>query len=365
MALLCALSAFSVSAQESHHVDLDLLVFTQLDDGGDLNREEAFGYYAFRADLGVAVSDRVTLRANSAFALINSADQPELAESIENAETTSASGRLVALTTSWTFEWRPDDWTLALSGYYHQQKAHFIPGGSIHVGRSLAGGDAHISFDYALREGLNKRKSWDDTLRTREFHSTHNLLLTFSQTFSPAWLGSISLQLTRHVGFQSNPLNFVVIYEGGTPVRLTDELLPRRRDRAQLNLRARWSGRPGLSVGFDSSGYVDDWGIVSVAGEPSLELPLGDTRWRSWYRLSGQTATDHFAVRPQAEAEFQTMDSDLGAFVMHSLGTRVLIPWGRGAHDVLTAVSLSAYGFARDDGIYGMGMGAGVGWNWP
>lgn len=365
LALLAGLLAWNCAwAQEGKHsISLDVYAFSQGDEGGDLYRNEGFDYFAWALEMRFTLSEVFALNLVGTLGYIINEPVPELPETISNrALLTSASEELLTLDAAATLDISPPGlgWRFSPGFYYHQQHGYIVFGGDLGAVGELAGGDTVLSASYGFRHVRPVEASWEGHFPPRDRLVTHNVRVGWTQTLSPSWLLALGLQYTRQDGLLHSTLQYVTLFDSaGAPVELIDEALPRERNRFQVNARARWSPLQGLSVGLDTSLYLDDWGIVHGAVQPSVTLPVtARIRWRIWYRLSLQTGTKHHQDRPTSALEHRTQDSDLLGFSMHSPGTTVTIPIG--GSPLFWTLRVSGYGFYRDDDVYGAGGTLGV-----
>ncbi|MFT7621319.1 MAG: hypothetical protein ACI9WU_000480 [Myxococcota bacterium] len=364
--VLCPLLAAAVPPEPGLSVALDLYAFSQSDQGGDLYRAEGFDYLASSVAIEAQLGDDLRLSAVGTVGYIDNEPSAELPESIENrALLTSASQEIITLDAAVSLRIAPPGrwWSITPGIYYHHQHGYVVFGADLGFGARLAGGDTQLTTHYSGRLVRPIEALWSGGFAERDLLITHNLLVSWTQTLSPEWLMVLSGQYTRQDGVLHSSLQYVATFDdSGVAVSLIDEVLPRERNRGQLNVRARYSPSPGWAVGLDLSGYLDDWDIEHAAIQPSLVVPLGPLSWRLWYQLAIQDGTSHFRERPSADDATRTADSDLRDFVMHSPGTTLTI--GLGGTEPAWSLRLSGYGFIRDDQVRGGGGKAGVGASW-
>ena len=367
LALLAALMVPAVAQAQAteHAVALDIFAFSQGDGGGDPHRSEGFDYFGLSLDLSFQLHELVRLLMVGTVGYIDNDPIAELPETVGNrAELTSASAEIVTLDAATTVEIQlpGSDWTLAPGFYYHHQHGYIVFGGDLGARVEVADGDAILAANYSFRGTRPIEPRWDDSPAVRDRLLTHNLLFSWTQTLSPAWLMTLSGQYTRQDGLLHSPLQYVTAVDfDGRPVSLSDEVLPRTRNRGQFNAELRWSPALGWAIGLAGSVYGDDWQIVNGTVQPSAVFPLpGGVRWRLWYQFTGQHGTKYFngAAFPH---EFETQDSDLGFWLMHSPGMTLTFPFGS---EPQWTIRVSGYGFYRSDGIYGGGARAGVVASW-
>lgn len=351
-----------------HRLALDLYAFSQGDEGGDPYRSEGFTYQAFALDLQLPLGERNALRANGALSLIDNDPVAELPKTIDNAFVVSASPKLLVLDSGLWVDLRAGDsgWTFSPGAYYHHQDGFWSGGLDLSARTEFFDGNSALLLTYSFRGAVTRQHHWDQTPREFDHQLSHKLLASWTQYLSRSWVGNLSLELSHQHGQLGSPLNFVTVYdESGVPIRLVDEILPRRRQRAQLVARVRYSPTIGSSVGLDTSGYLDDWGLRHASLQPNVELPLlHDLRLRLWYRLAVQQGTRYFRDQPVELPIPRTQDSDLGGFMMHTPGFLVIVPLRPAGGRLGWIVRLSGYGFYRDDGLYAAGGNLGVEASW-
>ncbi|MCB9727830.1 MAG: DUF3570 domain-containing protein [Deltaproteobacteria bacterium] len=363
--LLSAAGAGRAAPAGDQHVTIDLYAFSQGDERGNPLKAEGFEYGAMRVDMKMRMTPAVAFRFNASVARLRNDDPQRVPASIENARMTAASAEILTLDSSIGLDIDPKDspWHIRPSGYYHHQNDFVSSGGDLAVEREFAGGDTVLGVTYSFRIASPLLRRWSGRNDGRDISVANNLLLGWTQVLSPSWVLALSAQVTRQSGWLGESYNFVALFnDAGAPVKLVDEVLPRKRHRVQVNGRLRYTPRQGLVLGLDASGYLDDWSVAQLAVEPSLEVPLSRTiRWRFWYRLAWQGASRYFDSRPLAETRYRTQDPDLGSFLMHSPGTMLTLPFGE---ERIWLTRLGLYGFVRNDGIYGLGADLSLGMEW-
>jgi len=354
--------------QPDGFVAIDLLVFSQWDDGGDPLVDEGFRYEALRLDFQFKAADPVSVRGTAVVAYLQNDPLLVLPSTIANAHVTSASTDFVTLDASLGTDILLDGgkWIISPGLFYHHQWAYLAAGLDLDVRRILAGGDTTLRMTYNGRYAFVRQVNWDGSPVIDDHRITNNAILGWTQVLSPHLITNVSFQYTNQAGLLSSTLQFVGLYNAaGQPVLLVDEVLPRIRNRWQLNLRTRYTTFVGTSYGLDLSGYADDWGLVNVAIEPNVETPIfrGGARLRLWYRVSDQKGTRYFTATPQTAQPYMTQNSNLGSFVNQSPGLALLIPLGGRAKGEWMLRS-SLLGFYRSDGIFGVGGSLGFSVEW-
>jgi len=366
---LLVFGARAASAEQPDRAAFDLYVFSQADEGGHPFRDESFLNNGVRTDLRIAASSRVAIWHNASFAILNNADPTAVPATIGNGTTLSASGVVLYLDSAGGIEWTSEDgnWIFTPGIYYHHQSSIIAGGADVVLQHLMAGGDTTLILSYSFRLGFRKLYYWDGTEELDHSHPTpsHTLLFGWTQTLSPSWRMALNAIYARQTGVLSNTFGYVTLFDqAGVPRHLVDELLPTTRNRFQLNGRLRWSPEIGLGIGLDASGYADDWGVKHFAVEPNFEIELGEgLRLRAWYRFSAQGATKYFRLLPTTIARFQTQDSDLGSFAMHSPGMELTIGLPDWA-DLDWHLRIGGFGFWRTDGIFAVGGHTGVVTEW-
>ncbi|HUB08905.1 MAG TPA: DUF3570 domain-containing protein [Myxococcales bacterium] len=354
--------------QPDRYVAVDLLAFSQWDPGGgDPLVDEGFRYEALSVDARFKVTDDVYVRGTAVVAYLQNDPLLTLPNSIANAHVTSASTDFVTLDSSLATDLISPDgkWIFSPGFFYHHQWAFLVGGMDLDLRHVMAGGDAVLRLGYNGRYASIHQVKWDGSPVYGDDRITNNAVLSWTQVLSPKLVANVGLQYTNQTGLLSSTLQFVGLYDAaGQPVELVDEVLPRERNRGQLDLRARYTPSVGTSFGLDLSGYYDDWDLLNLAIEPSFETPIwGGARLRVWYRLSDQKGTRYFDPTPQTVQPYMTQNSNLGTWVDQSPGMLVLVPLGeRGGAQWLLRASL--LGFYRTDRIFGAGGSLGFSVEW-
>lgn len=405
---------FSVQLYAQHtdnSAGLDLYIFSQQDDGGNPYQNERLLYYGTRANARLKVNDVLTIRPTIGIAQIEAGGKPDTPSTITNATVTSASQqasgsggatKYMPITTSMGFDIKPrgTKWTISPGLFFSYQDNYVSRGLDFSVSVELLNGNLIPSLSYGLRydsltsgelgflgifgiapdmddhggEGEEEEEEEEGEegeegartamlgMRTRV---THNLQVGFTQILSPQWRLNTSIQFTRQDGYLGAPNAVVTLYDGDTPVLLSDERLPNYRNRFQFNFRVKYSPWLGISFGMDHSAYYDDWSILNLASEPSVEgyFIQDIARWRVWYRFSYQDGTRFMRDHPQDKYKFQTDDPDLGTFTTQSGGALFyfdVAQWG----SLHWIVRVSGYAVSRSDGIWGFGALLGTEFTW-
>lgn len=355
------------AAGGENQVSLDLFVFDQNDQSKDKLRRQGFLYTAGGTDLSIRASDVVVIRANTTVAYIRGSGKPDLPSTISNASVTSASPNTVTWDVVIGVDLRKPGsaWQFSPGLYYHHQFGWAVPGLDMAVRGEFFGGDGVLSLSYALRGAIRGGDFWDGNWRGFHYLFSNTLQVGWTQTLSPSWITMVSLQYARQDGQTEGYFNYVVLVDAnGVPIKLLDERLPNQRNRVQLNLRARFSPKLGLAFGLDLSGYLDDWGVRHGSIQGTLEVPLARwLRFRFYYRFAAQRRTRFFRRAPTEDIGYQTQDSDLDSFTMHSAGATLHFTllstrkprWG---------IRVASLGFYRSDGIAALGGSVGVIANW-
>jgi hypothetical protein len=352
--------------QPDHYVALDLLLFSQWDDSGDPLLDDGFQYEALSLDVRYKTSDRITLRGTATVAYLQNAPLIVLPSTIAGAHVTSASTDFVTLDSSAAVDIVSPDgkWIISPGFFYHHQWAFLAGGMDLDIRRILADGDTILRLAYNGRYAGIHQVNWDGSPVQGDHRITNNAILGWTQVITPKLVTNVGLQYTNQTGLLSSTLQFVGLYNAaGQPVQLVDEVLPRERNRGQLNARARYTPWQGTSFGLDLSGYGDDWDLWSAAAEVNAEFPVwGGNRLRLWYRLLDQKGTKYFMAEPQTIQPYMTQNSNLGTFINQSPGMVLLVPLGHKGGDWLLRASV--LGFYRSDNIFGVGGSVGVSVEW-
>jgi hypothetical protein len=349
--------------QPNGYLAIDLLAFSQWDDGGDPLVDEGFRYEALSLDIRLRPSDTVTVRGTAVVAYLQNDPLLVLPSTIANAHVTSASTDFVTLDASLATDIVLGDgkWIISPGLFYHHQWAYLATGIDLDVRHILAGGDTILRVTYNGRYAFVRQVNWDGSPVIDDHRITNNAIFGWTQVLSPHLITNVSLQYTNQAGLLSSTLQFVGLYNSaGQPVLLVDEVLPRIRNRGQVNFRTRYTSFVGTSYGLDLSGYADDWGLVNVAIEPNIETPIwGRARFRAWYRLADQKGTRYFTAMPQTVEPYMTQNSNLGSFVNQNPGMALLVPFAE-----RWMLRASLLGFYRTDGIFGVGGSLGFSVEW-
>ena len=361
VALLALLGA--ASAAEPATATLDVAVFSQADEGGNPYQTEAFTYTDTSLAVRGPVSERVSLRARASLGTILNQSVGTLPDTSDKVLTTQASPDTVLLDATAGATVKLGAWTLDVGAFYHHQWAFISLGPDLTVSRELADGNTTVRVGWSGRgASLEIDPTWDgrDLGRTERWSST--LGLSVSQILSPKLFVLVGGQLVNQLGFLGHRLNFVILEE--TADRdADDERLPDARHRGQLNVRLRYAPWAGAMVGLDSSGYLDTWGVRQVVLQPVMEWPIGPVRINLAHRFSMQWGSRYFRTNQAIPHQFQTQDSDLATFHMHSpsILTRIALP---SSGRVAWTARVGVMGFWRTDGLWAIGGTAGAGASW-
>jgi hypothetical protein len=110
---------------------------------------------------------------------------------------------------------------------------------------------------------------------------------TLTQTLTKTLVGSIGGSYQHLGGFQSNPYRRVRLSYG---LFQAQESHPTVRDRGALTARIRWAvAKLSATLGADLRLYLDTWGIASITGELSWDMPFNRAApaWRYVVRARG------------------------------------------------------------------------------
>jgi hypothetical protein len=350
-----------------HGVALDLLFFSQWDNGGNPLVDEGFRYEGLSVELKLKASDQFYFRGGAVVAYLQNNPLMTLPPSVANPDVTSASTDFVTLDSfiASDITLRGNCLTLSPGLFYHHQWAYMAFGVDLEARCLLAGGDAVLRVAYSGRFARLSQVHWDGSPVEDDTRITNNFIVGFTQFLSPQVITYVGLQYTRQSGLLNSTLNFVGLYNSaGEPVLLVDEVLPRLRNRGQLSLRGRYTPSVGTGIGIDTSLYYDDWGLFNVAAEANFETPFASgNRFRAYVLVADQKQARYFTPTPQVSAPYMTQNSNLGSFVLVSPGMLMLFPLnkGPGPQWMLRGLLL---GFYRTDRIYGLGASLGVRVDW-
>lgn len=208
---------------------LDLTMFSQGDEGGQPEKAEGLDYYGTRVAARVRVSDEVELHAAATVALLVNDDVLPPPRTVRGATVTSASTTTVTLDATTGVVVRPGGTSAALSVglYYHHQFGYIAGGIDLGASQELFGGDTVVDAAFSVRAAWPKRRMWDGDYFGWSRQTTYNVSLGVTQNLSPSVVLGLGGQLTRQVGFLSEPFNFVVLDDlTGTPRAMVDEVTP-------------------------------------------------------------------------------------------------------------------------------------------
>ncbi|MCA8916860.1 MAG: DUF3570 domain-containing protein [Planctomycetes bacterium] len=393
--VVCAACCIQLRAQEHDNtVSFDIFLFNQEDvdhgegiGGGNPVFSEEFVYGGARFAAKLKVSDVISLRPTFGVSSIDpgpAVDAPDTISNatwnLTNATTTSASATNFTISGIMDIRPKESDWTFSPGAYFAYQPTYVSRGLDFAASVELFKGNFTPTFSYNVRwdalTGGNLRAAgiWggetgeiDEFGFDRSVHerTTHNFELGFTQILSPDWRLQATFQYTRQDGFLGGANEQVTLFSGDTPVLFSDEKLPSRRNRLQLNLRVRFSPAEHFSLGMDHSAYWDDWGVRSVAIQPNAEGTFGDSRarWRIWSRISYQQGTRYHRGHPQHVSRYQTDDPDLWTFNAKSGGLLLWFDMPE-TGDMQWILRISVNGVYRSDRIWGVGalIGSEFGW---
>jgi hypothetical protein len=355
------LSARAAPALHPLEATFDLFGFAQDDDGGQSFKAEGLRYVGARASADFALDGSTELQASAATSFLSNESPADIAgvDAISG-----ASRKLLALDVSAGLSVRRGEaWTLRPSIAYHHQKGYVSEGVDLAVDRKVAGGDATLTAALSVRFAFLDLESFSGTDAGTELAGTNALSVSWRQNVTPRVMTQVGAQYVRQDGYLGDSYNYVVLTSAGVPAAITDEVLPRRRHRGQVNGRVRWSLGANTAAGLDASWYLDNWGVRHFAVEPSFACPLPAIgRARGWWRVSRQERTEHFRSAGQPLGRYHTQDSDLGSFVAHSAGVALTVPHGGRAR--ADEIEIALYGFTRDDGIAALGASTGMRRRW-
>ncbi|MDB4969338.1 MAG: hypothetical protein JWN44_5027 [Myxococcales bacterium] len=138
--------------------------------------------------------------------------------------------------------------------------------------------------------------------------------LSWVQTLSPRWAGTLVGSYQHLSGFQSNPYRTVRLSGG---LFLAQESHPRVRDRGAVTARVRYAiAEVHGTLGFDLRLYRDTWGIQSLTGEASYEQPFRQARpaWRFGVRARGYVQSGAIFFRDVTAADSYDRSGPVGSF---------------------------------------------------
>lgn len=356
LALALPRAARGDTAAKENSFALDIHALAQVDDGGNPYQQEGFGYFAGAGEFQLKLSSRVRFFINGALGWIGNADRVNLPDTVSNAVTTSPTPDQLTLDSSMGLTIELGEarlWELRVATSYHHQKTFLTWGFDLGIARHLADGNTTLSLLYRGRYVSVNRPVWNNQRKALDYQIGSTFIFGWHQILSPSLSMDTVVQVVRQDGELANTLQYAALHRGTIPILLVGEKLPRTRHRGQVALRLRYSPRLGFATGLDLSGYVDDWGVVHGALEPSVEVPLGrEVRLRLWQRVAIQGASEYFLPQMSGDAApaFRTQDADLGSFTAISPGVSLDFPVTLlGIHDF--SGRASAYGYLRSDGL--------------
>jgi hypothetical protein len=361
LAVLLVLCAPAARAFHPLEATVDLFGFGQDDDGGQRFKAEGLRYVGARASADFALDGSTELETSAAASFLSN----ESAADIAGVDAISgASRKLLALDVSAGLSLRRGEvWTLRPAVAYHHQKGYVSEGVDLAVDRDLADGDATLTAALSVRFAFLDLETFSGADAGTELAGTNALSVSWRQNITPRVTTQVGAQYVRQDGYLGDSYNYVVQTNAGVPASITDEILPRRRHRGQMNGRLRWSLGANAAAGLDASFYLDSWDVRHFAVEPNFACPLPAIgRARGWWRVSRQEKTEHWWSEGQALGRYHTQDSDLGSFLAHSAGVAVTVPHGARAR--ADEVEVALYGFTRNDGIAALGASAGLRRRW-
>ncbi len=217
-----------------------------------------------------------------------------------------------------------------LSTYQIDRKSTISVHGGFHLEEQFrswtlgAGGTRSFADDNAvLSVSINQVLDWFDrynihgTRLAREFRSSTNANIGFTQLLSPDTILALNYGITVQTGELGNTWNAVPLPMG----MLGPELLPRERQRhafvGRLAEFLPWNGVMKFFYRF----YADDWGLRAHTAE--VELYQRFAPWlylRGNYRFHWQSGVDFWTSLADPAATRRTADSDLQHFTAQTLG---------------------------------------------
>jgi hypothetical protein len=156
-----------------------------------------------------------------------------------------------------------------------------------------------------LRQPLDRPSGCFSSLPqlTTESLNSDTLELSFIQTLSRHWIGTLVGSYQHLSGFQSNPYRTVRLSNG---LFVAQESHPRLRDRGALTARVRYAiAATHGSLGFDLRLYRDTWAVQSLTGEASYEQPFSRARpaWRFLVHARGYVQSGAVFYRDAGNAD--------------------------------------------------------------
>jgi hypothetical protein len=149
---------------------------------------------------------------------------------------------------------------------------------------------------------------------TEESLDLDTVELSWVQTLSPSWIGTLLGSYQHLDGFQSNPYRTVRLDDG---LFVAQESHPRQRHRGAVTARARWAvGKLQGVLGLDLRLYRDTWGIQSLTAEAAWEQPFRQAApaWRFRLRARGYVQSGAVFYRDAGNADAYDRVGPPGAY---------------------------------------------------
>lgn len=347
-------------------VSLDLFVFSQNDDGANPVRDENLGYRSLRIASSYRTSRELGIHGSIAVAEIDGGGfEEDQLQTVVNALSTRSSEDEDdrPLTVDFGAELTPPGSivTYRSSLHYFYQDSFESRGFDAGASAQLNEGNTVPSINFSFRWERKELLWWNDMNQGWDSRRAFGATLGLTQIVTDRFVLTGSAQYSLQQGFLHESRNPVALYTGNDPTVFTDERLPRRRERYQVNLRGRYALSRAWALGLDTSYYEDSWEVSHYALEPSAAWQATDwLNLRAYFRYSDQDGTKYFRERPTQEVEFQTQDSDLGSFSSFGGGLALKLNHDDGPLGMDWRYKITAFGHQRDDDLSGIGLLVGV-----
>jgi hypothetical protein len=149
---------------------------------------------------------------------------------------------------------------------------------------------------------------------TDESLGVDTLEVSWVQTLTKKWVGTLLGSYQHLSGFQSNPYRTVLLSGG---LFLAQESHPLVRDRGAITARFRYAvEKVQGTLGFDLRLYRDTWGVQSLTTEVSYEQPFRQAKpeWRFAVRARGYVQSGAVFYRDAGNADSYDRTGPVGSF---------------------------------------------------
>ncbi len=149
---------------------------------------------------------------------------------------------------------------------------------------------------------------------TDESLGIDNIEVSWVQTLTQRWVGTLLASYQHLSGFQSNPYRTVRLSAGAF---LAQESHPQVRDRGAVTARVRYAiEKVRGTLGFDLRLYRDSWGIQSLTAEASYEQPFVQAKpaWRFGVRARGYVQSGAVFFRDTTATDSYDRSGPVGSY---------------------------------------------------